>query len=227
MEGMSPATIPQNRQSATAGTLPGPAGPVTLRAVDDELLAGIDRWLAEAGADDRARRDARQAAQVRDLVATAAAGDDLRAALLALADAATAVRVRVAGHPDDLQGRVVAAGEDFVVVRAGPERPPLFVPLGAVSTVTLPAGQRWAGAVIEGETELGPRRRRRGSLRAILAGLATEAPRIQALGPGGPVVGLLRRVGVDHLTVEAEGPPPLITLVPLASLAAVVLLDWA
>lgn len=194
--------------------------------MDDELLAGIDRWLAEAAANERARADAREARRLRRLVEAAAAEDDLRSVLLALADRAEPVAVRLDGADRVLRGRVVGAGDDFVVVRDGPEEAPVFVALGAVASVRLQPGQVWSGAVTEGETEIGRRRRRRGSLRAVLAGLAAESPRVQVLGRTGAVTGALRQVGVDVAVVYGDTAETSVTIAPLAHVAAVVLLDW-
>ena len=195
--------------------------------MDDDLLAGLDRWLAEAGAAERAASEARDAPRVRRLVEAAAADDDLCSVLLALSDRSEMVVMTVEPPEMEVRGRVVALGDDFAVVRASDDDPPVFVPLRAIGSVRLVPGRPWAGAVGARETEAGMRPRRRGSLRAVLGGLAAEGPRVRVVGSAGALTGALRQVGADLAVIDAgSATEPAITFIALRRVAAVVLLDW-
>ncbi|MGI8793645.1 MAG: hypothetical protein ACR2H3_10790 [Acidimicrobiales bacterium] len=188
--------------------------------MDEDLLAGIDRWIAEAAAEERAAAAAREQRETRDLLAAAAADDDLVAMLLALADAGDHLSIRLAGTTREVRGRVVALGDDFVVLRGGADDAPVFVALAGVEAVHLPPGRAWAGGVH------GDQRRRRGSLRAILAGLADESPRVQLVTTGAAYLGALEQVNAEAVVIKGEATDHHTTLVPLAGITAVVLLDW-
>lgn len=209
----------QNRQSAIAGN-------ATLPEVDDDLLAGIDRWLALAATDDRAAADAAERRHLRHLVTAAAAGDDLRAVLLALAEQADSVVLTLTGTGREIRGLVVAAGRDFVVLRAGPDDVPWFVALDGIDSMRLPPGRAWAGGVGRGPGEApGGGAPSRGSLASVLAGLGEEAPRVQVVTSSTSVTGVLGGVGAEVVVVD-DGRSGPVRIVPLAAVRAVALLDW-
>lgn len=164
--------------------------------------------------------------------------------LRALADAGERVLVGLrCGR--EVGGAVLAIGADFVVVRdggavrdgavrdgatsGGGDRggAPVFVAHAGIAAVRLAPGRRWTGGVAHDDAEVGARPRARGSLRAVLAGLARERPRVLALAAGAPTgAGQLTGVGRDLLVLTGDGPEGPTSIVPLAGLDGVVLLDW-
>ena len=183
---------------------------------DDEFLADLDRWVADAGADEASRHRSQQ----RMLVEAASQEATFTGAVLDLAERGDVVVVQmVTTHSH--RGRVVAVGHDFVVLRDG-DRGPTFIPFTAISTIRPhpelaienPSGARAAPLA--------------GSFAAVLGGIAAERPRVNviAVGDDHTLAGELRAVGADVATLYLDGPNRPRAFVRLASLASLTLLDW-
>ncbi|MGI8683855.1 MAG: hypothetical protein ACR2MO_01925 [Acidimicrobiales bacterium] len=175
----------------------------------------LEQWAADA----RAREAADARVRERWLRAQAAEESTLAGVLLALAERrATVAIATVAGRRH--RGVVTGVGEDFVAIR-GPAGAVTLMALSRLADVrvadrgTRPGSH--AGATTTGDRPglaLGVR------LGEVLAQAAGGRPRILVQTGTASVVGDLRAVGLDVLTVQTDGDAGPV-YVPLASLSEV------
>jgi hypothetical protein len=154
----------------------------------------LERWAADA----RAREAADARVRERWLRAQAEEGSSLAGVLLALAERrATVVVTTVGGRRH--RGVVAGVGLDFVALQA-PAGTTTLVAFAAVGDVRVAdAGRRVAPTTGEAPRPLGAR------LGDVLAQAAGQRPRISVQAGVAAVVGDLRAVGDDLLTLRADG----------------------
>jgi hypothetical protein len=169
----------------------------------------LERWAADA----RAREAADARVRERWLRAQAEEESSLAGVLLALAERRdTVVVTTVAGRRH--RGVVAGVGVDFAALQA-PAGNTTLVALAALGDVRVVGGSRRSGATTgEGTVELGVR------LGEVLAQAAGQRPRISVQAGAAAVVGDLRAVGGDVVTVRADGEAGAV-YVPLASISEV------
>jgi hypothetical protein len=168
----------------------------------------LTRLIAEVRTDDAVRARARE----RSLRQQATEEATLAGVLLDLAEEQAEVTLRT--RSDRLaQGRLIAVGTDFVVLRSGATSD-LLVAVAAISTVRRRPGERAPDTT--GRRPPPPAR----SLAAHIASLAPERPRVTLTlgGEPGSLVGELRSAGLDVLTVLLDGHPPVTAYLALDSL---------
>ncbi|MDQ4132111.1 MAG: hypothetical protein M3179_02655 [Actinomycetota bacterium] len=187
--------------------------------ISRDRFEGLDRWLADA----RAREAAEARVRERWLRQQAEEEGAFDAVLFDLAERqADVVVVSEAGNRH--VGRIEAVGDDFVAVRTTGRRL-VLVALHAVAQVRAP--RTAAAATTRREDGAAPEAGRRVSvtLADVLARAAGERPRLQVRTAGATLTGHLRAVGVDVVTVTADGDPPAVVYARVASLSEVSLLD--
>lgn len=168
----------------------------------DQLFADLEAQLA-AGRADEARWDVAELTRAeRSRVSLA---DRLRAA------AGTRLRI-VTGHDESLEGVVVEAAEQWVLLGLGAGRQAV-VPLSAVRTVE-GLGVRVAPPAGRAESALG--------LGHVLRALARDRVVVSVRTAAGAHTGRLDRVGADHVDLALESPAGRAVVVPFAALLAVV-----
>lgn len=168
----------------------------------------LERWAADA----RAREAADARVRERWLRAQAEEESSLAGVLLALAERReTVVVTTVAGRRH--RGVVAGVGVDFAALQApaGTTTLVAFAALGDVRVVD--AGRRPA-TTGDATVELGAR------LGEVLAQAAGQRPRVSLHAGAAAVVGDLRAVGADVITVRADGDAGAV-YVALASLSEV------
>lgn len=183
----------------------------------DRFVSALERLVADAAAAEAAR----ERSQERHLRDVAEAEATFVGVAVDLAERRAAVVVRtVTGRTH--RGQVLAVGRDVVVVRDG-DRPPALLAIGGITSI------RGLGA-----THVGVRRDTAGarpapldvSFAGLVSRLGAERPRVHVVVPGDdPVIGEVRAVGADVLTVrlDHEGRPT--AHVRLEAILEVVLLD--
>lgn len=170
----------------------------------------LERWAADA----RAREAADARVRERWLRAQAEEESSLAGVLLALAERReTVVVTTVAGRRH--RGVVAGVGVDFAALQA-PAGTTTLVALAALGDVRVVDGGRRSSATTTGDgaVELGVR------LGEVLAQAAGQRPRISVQAGAVVVVGDLRAVGGDVITVRADGEAGAV-YVPLASISEV------
>lgn len=199
----------QKRQSVT----PCDAS-VAVMADVDGLLGDLARWTGE----DRAATAA--AARVRERWLRQQATEDAHFAgvILDLSEQGIGVSMATVSGAT-LRGRIATVAADFCLVRHDDGRATL-VGFAAVVSLRPDPGHRRADAGADRGAPVAA------TLADVLAGLAAERPRVRlGLTAGGaPVVGELRAVGADVLTVRLDGDPPATVYLRLAAVAEVTLL---
>ncbi|MGI8984431.1 MAG: hypothetical protein ACR2HM_07865 [Acidimicrobiales bacterium] len=180
------------------------------QAIDVTDGAGdLERWAADA----RAREAADARVRERWLRAQAAEESSLEGVLLALAERdETVVVTTVAGRRH--RGAVVGVGVDFAALRAPAGLTTLvaFAALGDIRVVD--SGRRSATTTGAAGAGLGAR------LGEVLAQAAGQRPRVSVQTGAAGLLGELRAVGGDLLTLRADGAAGTV-YVPLASVSEV------
>lgn len=177
------------------------------------MLDDLERWAAGARAQEAAE------ARVRERWLRQAAEEEASFAglLIDLAEDGRPVSVATtAGRRH--HGPIVAVGTDFVAV-SGPDGRVVLVSLGAVAEVRPAAGARHPPAATADRQHLGV------TMAEVVAQAAATRPRVAIAAGDVTVVGHLRAVGVDVLTVRTDGEPPGQSYVTLASVSEVSLFD--
>jgi hypothetical protein len=169
----------------------------------------LERWAADA----RAREAADARVRERWLRAQAEEESSLAGVLLALAERReTVVVTTVAGRRH--RGVVAGVGVDFAALQA-PAGTTTLLALAALGDVrVVDRGRRSSTTTGDGAVELGVR------LGEVLAQAAGQRPRISVQAGVAVVVGDLRGVGGDVITVRADGEAGAV-YVPLASISEV------
>ena len=213
--GMSPATILQNKQSATHseanewGRLSGMA---------DALDAKLATWLAEAAVDEAASERLRERV-LRQLAVEEATFLGL---CLDLAEARRPVIIRTAfGRMH--RAVIVAVGADFVALRTQ-SRDAVLIPvsgLGAIRSEPGAAGSLRRAAPSDRRPPLVAR------FVDILTGLAGDRPRVRIAVDGEPemLFGKIRGCGADVVSVDLGDDAPVLTWLPVRSIVELDLLD--
>jgi len=169
-------------------------------------LEGLERWAADA----RAREAADARVRERWLRAQAEEEASLAGVLLAVAERrATVAMSTVSGRRH--RGVVSGVGVDFAVLRTG-SGGPTMVAIDAVAEVRVVEGG-WPGPTTGAEGALGVR------LADVLAQAAGQRPRVAVHAGPASVVGDLRAVGSDVLTLRTDAAA--IVYVGLASVSEV------
>jgi len=155
----------------------------------------LERWAADA----RAREAADSRVRERWLRAQAEEGASLAGVLLAFAERRETVVVTTASGRRH-RGGVTGVGEDFVAIEV-PGGTTTFVALAALADVRVAEGTARSTTTGDraGRGALGVR------LAEVLAQAAGQRPRILVQSGAASVVGDLRAVGLDVLTVRADG----------------------
>lgn len=177
------------------------------------MLDDLERWAAGARAQEAAE------ARIRERWLRQAAEEEASFAglLVDLAEEGRPVSVTTTGGRRHL-GPIVAVGTDFVAV-GGAKGRLVLVATGAIAEVRpAPGGRRRAAATSDREG-LGV------SLAEVLAQAAATRPRVALTLGEVTVVGELRAVGADVLTVRTDGEPAGLSYVTLASVSEVSLFD--
>ena len=173
----------------------------------DALLA--DAVAEAAGAERASTRMLREAAEQEATFI---------GSLVDIAERGGSVVVR-AGASRSHRGKVRAVGRDFVILQEGDGAPALLA-LGSIASVR--------EVDVTGHDTAGQRRAPVGaSLRTLLARLAAERPLVQVRCAGDDValLGALRAVGADVVTLRLEADSRATVLVPLHAVTEVVLLE--
>ena len=174
----------------------------------DDGVGDLERWAADA----RAREAADARVRERWLRAQAEEESSLAGVLLALAERReTVVVTTVTGRRH--RGVVAGVGVDFAALQT-PAGATNLLALAALGDVRVVEGGRRATTTGDGEVELGVR------LGDVLAQAAGQRPRISVQAGVAAVVGDLRAVGGDVVTVRADGEAGVV-YVPLASVSEV------
>jgi hypothetical protein len=188
-------------------------------------LDGLERWAADARAGEAAGARVRE----RWLRAQAEEGASLAGLLLALAERREVVLLITTAALAH-RGAVTGVGEDFVALEV-PAGTTTLVALAAVASVRAVEGARRFSTPATGhgraDDDAGGGGGRGGGgpslgvhLGDVLAQAAGQRPRISVQAGTTSVVGDLRAVGADVLTLRADGAAGLV-YVSLASLSAV------
>ena len=186
--------------------------------MDDAALEGIERWLTVARAREAAEARVRERWLRQQTEDEAHMGD----LLLDLAEAELDVIAACASGARHV-GRIEAVGEDFVAVRAAGRRL-VLVAFGALAFVRA-TGPRSASGRATGRDDGGTGRQIGVTMADVLAHAVADRPRVQVTTVDATVVGELRAVGVDVVTLHVDGDPPGVVYARLASVSEVSLLD--
>jgi hypothetical protein len=205
LEGISPAVILQNRQSAINATLPSKA--MHEGQEGDDLVAAFVRWAAGQ----RTASAAASRARERSLREQAAASATWAGVIVDLAEQQASVTVAVGGQKR--AGRVVGAGRNFFVLDGGRHGRITLVALDAVGAIwpdqvadVLPTGAR-LGAIDM-------------TLMMALALLVEQRAPVCITSPAGlQTSGELVAAGEDVLTLRIDPAARRLTYVPLATVA--------
>ena len=178
----------------------------------------IERWAAEARARDavdarvRERWLRRQAEEEATFVGL----------LVDLAEREAAVAVTTTANRRHV-GTVEAVGADFVALRTAGGRTAV-VSLGAVAAAT-PLGAEGGRAGAAGAPGDRGSRSVKVAMADVLAHAAGQRPRVHVHAGGVGVVGELRSVGADVVSVHTDGDPPATAYLRLPSVSEVSFLD--
>jgi hypothetical protein len=172
----------------------------------DRLLAELTAWGAEQRADDAARSRTVE----RSLRQQAAEEATFAGTLVDLAEGGGAVAVQVTGGRQ-YRGVAMGVGRDFVAIRSDGGRLTLIA-LDAIAAVR-PAETRTPAS--------GSRRPGQRSMVQLLDLCAGDKPRVQVVAAGETIVGELVGVGIDVLSVRAEGDHTVVAYVPAGSVSEV------
>ncbi|HEX7275774.1 MAG TPA: hypothetical protein VF244_00225, partial [Acidimicrobiales bacterium] len=171
------------------------------------MLDDLERWAAGA----RAQEAAEERIRERWLRQAAEEEASFSGLLVDLAEDGGPVSVTTtAGRRH--HGPIAAVGTDFVAV-GGPDGRLVLVAIGAVAEVRPAAGGRHPPAATTGRPPLGV------TLAEVLAQAVATRPRLAVVAGAVTVVGQLRAVGIDVLTVRTDGEPPGQSYVTLASVS--------
>jgi len=181
------------------------------------MLDDLERWAAGARAQEAAE------ARVRERWLRQAAEEEATFAglLVDLAEDGRGVSVTTAAGGRH-HGPIVAVGTDFVAI-GGPEGRLTLVSTSAVAEVRPAAGVRRQRAATGREDATG--NALEVTLAEVLAQAVANRPRVAVVLGTVTVVGQLRAVGTDVLTVRTDGEPGGLTYVTLASVSEVSLFD--
>ena len=170
-------------------------------------LEDLERWAADA----RAREAADARVRERWLRAQAEEEASLAGVLLALAERRETVVATTAGGRR-YRGAVTGVGVDFAVLQV-PGGATTLVTLAGLADVRVVEGMRLTTGDGGGRGDLGVR------LSDVLAQAAGQRPRVAVQAGATSVVGDLRAVGIDVLTLRTDAAA--IVYVSLASLSEV------
>ncbi|MFN2607015.1 MAG: hypothetical protein ABR511_03830 [Acidimicrobiales bacterium] len=181
----------------------------------------VERWAAGARAQDAAEGRLRERWLRRQAEEEAA----FAGVLVDLAERAAPVVLATTGGRH-LVGPVLAVGADFAALRTAGGRTTM-VALGAVASVQAARGAavRDPGRAAADSRHGGPAARRTATVADVLAHAVERRPRVQLRAGAALVVGELRAVGADVVTVHTDGDPPGVAYARLASVSEISLLD--
>lgn len=188
--------------------------PATLSSLE-AMLDDIERWVADARAEEAAGERARQ----RWLRQQADEEASFAGVLVDLAERGVTVTVTaVSGRRH--QGQVAAVGADFVALRGGGGRLTL-VALRSVARVRLAPPERpVSGGVRDGVADSSAV-----TLAEVLAQAVADRPRLSVHFGADHLLGELRAVGADVLSVSVDGQASGMTYARLASVSEISFLD--
>lgn len=178
------------------------------------MLDDIERWVADARAEEAADQRVRE----RWLRQQAEEEATFAGVLVDLAERGVTVTVTgVSGRRH--QGRVAAVGADFVALRAESGRLTLLA-LGSVARVRLaPPDRRVSGSPRDGA------QRSEVTLAEVLAQAVAQRPRLSVHSGADLLLGELRAVGADVLSISVDGQSAGLTYARLASVSEISFLD--
>lgn len=201
-----------DERSDQPGDGPLPAAEGLLQAPPGQSLAArLDAWLADARVEGSADARARE----RWLHAAATADATFGGVLVDLAERGTTLAVSTTGGRRH-HGRLQVIGADFVALR-GPSGAEVLLALAAVASVRTAPLVEPAGGERVVTTAL--------RLTEVLAELTAERARVVIVAGDGTdaVVGELRAVGYDVVTIRTDADPPGAAYVPVAAITEVAL----
>ena len=177
------------------------------------MLDDLERWAAGARAQEAAEARSRE----RWLRQAAEEEASFAGLLVDLAEDGRPVSLTtVTGRRH--HGPVISVGTDFVAV-GGPEGRLVLVALAATAEVRPATGTRRPPAAGSGRDDRGV------TLAEVLAQAVATRPRVAVVLGDVTVVGELRAVGTDVLTVRTDGETSGVSYVTLASVSEVSLFD--
>lgn len=179
------------------------------------MLDDIERWVADARAEEAAGERVRE----RWLRQQAEEEASFAGVLVDLAERGMTVTVTGASGRRH-QGRVAAVGADFVALR-GPSGRLTLLALGSVARVRLaPPDRRVSGSPrdrVEGSSEV--------TLAEVLAQAVGHRPRLSVHSGADHLLGELRAVGADVLSISVDEQTSGLTYARLASVSEISFLD--
>lgn len=182
----------------------------------------IERWAAEIRALDAVGGRVRE----RWLRRQAEEEATFAGLLLDLAERGEPVVVITTGARRHV-GRVEAVGADFVALRA-PGGRTTVVALGSIAAVHAAAGDRTRARPATGDgnqRDQGGRRPVTVTMAEVLAHAVGHRPRVQVQSGGALLVGELRSVGADVVTLRSDGDPRALVYLRLPSVSEASFLD--
>jgi len=179
------------------------------------MLDDIERWVADARAEEAAGERVRE----RWLRQQAEEGGTFAGVLVDLAERGATVTMTVTGGRRHL-GRIVAVGADFVALR-GDGGPLVLVALAAVARVRPAPPERR----VTGDDRPGPEPPAEVTLADVLAQAVEGRPRLSLYLGDDHLVGDLRAVGADVLSVSVDGQFSGLAYARLASVSEISFLD--
>lgn len=203
--------MPRAPYAADVDELLPPAEGLLRAAPGQSLAARLDAWLADARVEGSADARARE----RWLHAAATADATFGGVLVDLAERGTTLAVSTTRGRRH-HGRLEVIGADFVALR-GPGGAEVLLALAAVASVRTAPLVEPAGGERVVTTAL--------RLTEVLAELTAERARVVIVTGDGAdaVVGELRAVGYDVVTIRTDADPPGAAYVPVAAIAEVAL----
>jgi len=209
--------LSSNRHRFPQGKPQAEVAPTARPRYRSAVLDDLERWAAGARAQEAAE------ARVRERWLRQAAEEDASFAdlLVDLAEDGRPVTVTTTAG-GRRHGPILAVGSDFVAV-GGPEGRLTLVATSAVAEVRPATGSRRSPAASGRPTSSGDVLGV--TLAEVLAQAVANRPRVAVVLGDVTVVGELRAVGTDVLTVRTDGEPGGLSYVTLASVSEVSLFD--
>jgi hypothetical protein len=187
----------------------------------DATVGAVELDLDGLLADAAAHQVARDRVGERMLRQAAEEEATFTGVLVDLAERRDVVTIRTSGGRS-LRGIIRAVGRDFVIVRDS-ELPPAFVAFAAIASIRSPSARGSRPDDVAGSRSAPID----ATLAVVLSGLAADRPRVHVAveGEAASLVGELRAVGRDVVTLRLDADQRPTLLLPISAVREVVLLD--